>query len=301
MQTWLRRDKDIVLWPEIETSYEQQTTYCEASHADVAIEFGNNAELVAPVAKQLLIEFLDNHGAHVDELASWSAKVEGYRVSTGGPLSKKSLRRLISLFDTPEPHMTAPQPMAPTAETAPASPSPGEATKQYFDAVKSMLSELVKDIGQASLSMYLYQKWLKSYADKIDNLSMHGVDPDMLDFGAWVAQSFRQISLRTTQGHQDAAVQDKNLMAYNAKAAPYRHRGFGYGGYGGGYGYSYGAGNYPWRYDQAATQADKAVIRQNTRSELIDFGADLFTQIRDHEAQVRRLMTQRYPDQFSSD
>ena len=86
-------------------------------------------------------------------------------------------------------------------------------------------------------------------------------------------------------------------MAYNAKTAPSRYRGFGYGSYG----YSYGSDYYPWRYEQAATQADKAVIRQKTRSELIDFGADLFTQIQDHEAQVRRLMTQRYPDQFSSE
>ena len=50
---------------------------------------------------------------------------------------------------------------------------------------------------------------MKSYADEIDNLSMHGVDPDMLDSGAGVARSFRQISLRISHGHQDVSAKNQ--------------------------------------------------------------------------------------------
>ena len=265
-------------------------TMQDGINASATIDFGADARILAPVAKQLILEFTTNHGVHIAEIEKWKAAVDGKRVTYGGEFSKNGLRRLISLFDSPAHQLTATaQSPAPSSQEPKLDPK-AVASRQYFDSVSSMFNELRKDIGPGGASTYQYQRWANSYADKIDQLPIRNVDSDLLDFGGFVSKSLRGVSLKVTDTHQTADVRNANHMAYR----------YGYG-YGYGYGTGYGYGGYGYRYGNPRlrqAQADRRAVHQKARSSAITFGASAFTDIADRETDVRRLMAEKYPDAF---
>ncbi len=280
-------------------------TFTTAINATATLEFGQDAGMLQPVAKQLILEALEHHGLSVPNLGGWDVKVSGNRIVLTGEMSPTGLRRMISLFDSPEPQVTA---RSSSADDQPVSVA--DSTKQYFDSVSSMVDELQKEIGVGGQSTYKYGRWFKSYADKIDNLSMDNVDPDVLDWGAFVSSTFRNVAMMITSTHESTDVANANLMAYGAGSPAYRYRRSGYGYRGYGYGYAY-----PWRYyggyggfyrdDGRAMAAndlqvlrDKQAIHKSARAGVIDSGAAAFQQINESTAELRRKLTEKYPGMF---
>ncbi len=265
--------------------------------AKAEIDFDGNASIIRPIAKQLVIEMLDNNGSAMPELEQWNSNVSEHQVTMVGDLSKKSLRRLISIFDSPETHLaTGDSPSTSSSDDA------GMATKRYMDSIALLLNELRDEIGVGGQSMWKYQRWMKSVADKIDNLPMRNVDSDALDFGASVSQTFQDISMKITNVHEHTDIKNADLMAYGVGAPNRRTRRYGWGYSGWGYGWAT-----PWRYNYSQeevirrdqTEAEKRAIHTKARAETTDFGSQAFNDAVSRERVVRREMSERYPDAFS--
>lgn len=276
-------------------------SFIDAVYGDLTISFGENVEFLKPVAKKLVLEVMKNHGAQVSEVSNWQANVSGNQIQLSGKLSPQGLRRLISLFESPEPHLATSDPNNP--------PSPAESTKSYFDAVTSLMDELQKEIGQGGQNSYQVSRWFRSYANKIDNLSMAGVDADVLNFGAKVSQTFRQIANGATTTRQSVQVKNANLMAYGNGSPAYRNRRYG-GGYGYAYPWAWGPGwgpGYGWGANRQAdgrnanrqqVGAEKRDIQMRARTEASASAQSALTGLVEARQQLLRTLTERYPNTF---
>ncbi len=291
-------------------------SFLDAIYADAKVDFGQDVGFLEPVAKQLILEVMQNHGVHLQNAADWQLHMGNDSIQLSGELSQNGLRRLISLFNTAEPQLTATPPAnaTPQSDAAPAADaeSMAQRTKDYFDSVSSLFNELQKEIGPGGKSSYQLARWFKSYADKIDNLPMGNVDPDMLDFGASVSKTFRDMNMKITSTRQSVDVQNSDLMAYGQGSPAYRYRrvGYGYAGYGYGYAYPWGGyyGGYygGWNRDVSGARLalnqqvyqDKVDIHTRARADATDFVVAAMTNIADGMSDIKRSMTERYPGAF---
>ncbi len=285
-------------------------SFIDAAYGNLSISFGENIEFLKPVAKQLVLEVLKQHGAQIAEVSNWNAEVNGTQINFSGKLSSKGLRRVLSLFETPEPHVA-------TSDTN-TQPSGADSTKTYFDAVSSFLDELQKEIGAGGQNSYQVSRWFRSYANKIDNLSMNGVDASVLNFGAKVSQTFRTIANSATSTRDSVQVKNSDLMAYGNGSPAYRYRraGYGYGPYRYGYGYvtpwnwGYGYGpGYGWgvggnrvadgrNANNQQVNAEKQNIQLRARTGAAESAQQAMTEIVEARQALLRQLTERYPNKF---
>jgi hypothetical protein len=274
--------------------------FTDAVNAEVHIDFGQNVDLLEPVARPLLTEVLEHHGMHVGDLERWDVRTAGNRIRLAGQLSTTALRRMLSLFDFPEPQTTA------ASGQGDAQPSAGQLTRNYFDALSTLLDDLQKEIGVGGESSYRLARWFRSYANQIDNLPIDSVDPDLLDFGAQVSRAFRDIATQMTSTRESVDVQNSNLMAYGAGSPAYRYRRFGQGyrGYGYGYAYPWGYGGY-WRDRSGAQAANRAEVREQrrniqvkARADASEFVMSTMNDVLGGLQDAKTTMTERYPDAF---
>lgn len=168
------------------------------------IDFADDTASLASVAKPLILAILGESGAMLDEFNAWTAEAKGKSLAISGELTADGLRRILSLLavdaSAVEQHETPPAPPAPPASTgaAPAKPdaAPVDAAKtamirasqRYFRAV----GKYVEDAQRLNRADSLRQSvmWLENYARRIQNLPTRGVDPDLVKYGQYVAQTF---------------------------------------------------------------------------------------------------------------
>ena len=134
----------------------------------------------------------------------------------------------------------------------------------------------------------------------------------MLDFGASVSKTFRDMNMKITSTRQSVDVQNSDLMAYGQGSPAYRYRrvGYGYAGYGYGYAYPWGGyyGGYygGWNRDVSGARLalnqqvyqDKVDIHTRARADATDFVVAAMTNIADGMSDIKRSMTERYPGAF---
>ena len=73
----------------------------EVPSGKIVIDLQGDTSIVAPYAKQLLLEFLDDRGMSIEDFQSWTAKAEGHEISLAGKFTSEGLRRLLSVVDCP--------------------------------------------------------------------------------------------------------------------------------------------------------------------------------------------------------
>lgn len=174
---------------------------------EIRLDF-SSAVSDAEMMKTLLVEFLDNNGAALPELAGATASADGASVVIRTTFSDESLRKLMTLVAAPTPaHSAETAPAAAVrASSAPASttppPAPSTATPQSQAAAASRtyyrnVSRLISDLRRQLRSAKDYEKtalWHDRFADQIDQLSVVGIDPAVVDFGAEVSRDFRAVA-----------------------------------------------------------------------------------------------------------
>ena len=281
----------------------------ETPFGKVTLDLANHASKTAPDAKGLLVEALADAGMKIGDLDAWTAEAKGKTISLSGELTDGGLRRLLSIVESPVPAETAAK-EAPAASQTPEPPSPGDlaanqgpTTLNYFRSVDRFLGELKSDMrdmktwGQAAV-------WFDKYARKIERLSMLGVDPEMLDYGKFVATGLRSGALDTRNINIQAGV-DQYQVAGGSSAGynPYYYGGYGYdrGMYGGGwFGPSAGAGSAWYAAEQAMRDEgrQKRVIRTRARGDIATAVQSIKDQIARATGDVRSKMTERYQLDF---
>lgn len=247
------------------------------------IEFDEPVDYARPIAKELIVTALEDLGLALPDFGTWLVEFDQSKkaVELSGRMSVESMRQIMSLGRPPRPSATGSSPGAqaaadPKKDDAPDKPaSPGELdtlklSQAYFRSIVSITDAL----KQTKRPTYSSTKiWYDRYAKQIEELPILGVDKDLLDWGAIIARTFREMS----SGINYYA---KN-QSYTLAASP---NGAYYNGYGGYYANSKG-------YDQAV------IKRQSDARMSVDLDTRwqaIATSISD----MRRKMVERYKVDF---
>ncbi len=176
----------------------------QALEGSLRIDFGDDISYTAQVARSLILDFLENHGADLPEIKTWTLSFDkGTAVEMSGRLSVDSVRKVLSLahaprFSTSNPVADAAASGKPESKTA-AQPVPYtrrpsdnvSAAQGYFRSVSSLMDGLKRTNRPTYRSTKL---WYDRYAKQIEELPILGVDKDLLDWGAQVARMLREMS-----------------------------------------------------------------------------------------------------------
>ncbi len=167
-------------------------TINESRYGAIKVDFEKDATILGDFAKPLLLETLARQGAMIDEFQDWQVKVDGTQIQIGGVLFESGMRRIMSILDAPPSLHAAAQESTGTDEES-KEKMMALATKQYFQSVVSLLDDLRgKRKSEDFVTWGQVGMWFEKYARKIDRMPLLNVDPEMLDFGAFVADSLRQ-------------------------------------------------------------------------------------------------------------
>jgi hypothetical protein len=265
----------------------------DAMTGRLQIDFAENAAPLGPVAKPLILAMVGRAGAMLDEFPAWTAEVEGNHLALTGDLTNDGMQRIFSLLELDAAVVHAPTPYDPP-------PTPKEAmakaTRRYFKAVSKYVESSQRlsradSVGQAIM-------WLENFARRVQNLPTKNVDPDVIEYGKYVAQTFQSVTdlaYGVEQKLDELAVQEQNVTNYNIGLLPTANT-VNYGGY--------RMREYvPYGYAQIDPQAAKAAQQQRQRTEDEIYqanqqAADTLTKLAaDHET-VRKNLNDRYGPKF---
>lgn len=187
---------------------------------DFDVELGSEAAYVKPV----FLELINDLGAALDELETAEAFTFPQAVVLDTSISDETLRRILTLITTPSP--TQAEPAVADVETPadPATPETTEpqiderASKRYFESVNRNLDDLLRAYTRAE-NYNRTAHWHDNYADRIDNLSTRGVDPDLVKYAAWVSSALRALGTSLRGTAVDVAAIESTLV-YNVQAYP---------------------------------------------------------------------------------
>lgn len=253
------------------------------------IDFKEDVSMMEGYAKPLILEKLAKFGLMIDEFYGWDARVGKNTLFLSGTLTVQGLRRVLMIVDPPTPELSAP-----SGETATTSTSGAEATAQktldYYKALETLVNDVKNPNTKNVVGTGEVAIWMDRYAKKIDQLPILGVDEQLVDFSATIAQAIRDMAFQFRGVGIEAG-----KMSNNPRLQwDYDGRGGSYGGYGWG-GYQGGA----WQVaTPEVTMPASNVARKVGRANVSSNRADLWRQIDDDMATARRELTKRYQIEF---
>lgn len=153
--------------------------------ARLQLDFGEPIVASPQLMKDIVREWFENAGAHVEALAHADAKVDGKTFTLSSQLAEQGFRRVMSLIQTQHP--------AEAAEPNQAQQANVIASKRYYDAVVAAIRDLEFQNRRASD----YEKtalWHENHAVRIENLSTIGVDPELVAWGYNLSQQLRALA-----------------------------------------------------------------------------------------------------------
>jgi hypothetical protein len=271
----------------------------EKPFGKLTVDFRDPVTSDAQTLKKLLLGILADGGMMIDDLNEWKPEIQGTTFSLSGNLSSGGMRKILSFVESPAPAETAAK-----ASPGDAAANQGKATLSYYKTVEKYLGDLkgdmrdLKTMGQAA-------GWCDKYARKIEKLPLLGVDPEMLDYGKFIATALRGGALNTRNtniqtGAQQYQVAGNTGVAYDPSY--YGGYGSGRGGYGGGW---YGG---PVAGRAAVVSAAKQelnaeidakrVMRTQARANIAGDLQSIKAQIVQVTNDIRRKMTERYKIEF---
>jgi hypothetical protein len=193
-------------------------TFADRPFGKVKVDFSDNVGIPPELAKVMLLHALSKRGAMLSELQDWKPTVTGPQITLEGYLTSSGLKRIFSLFDRPPsfekvpeaPPASAanhPEPPPPTALpplTAPAeNPASTGSAQSYFNDVAAAqaffkritgdISDLRSGSGDAT-TLGGTALWYDSYARRIDELPVLGIDPELVAYAQRTADALRQAS-----------------------------------------------------------------------------------------------------------
>lgn len=159
----------------------------------IVVEFGGPAQPVEKFAKPMLLEVLAELGASLEDLKTWKARAVGNSIVLTGSLSNDGLRRIGSLFALPVGTDSGLDPASLPASAR--LEDPARASKRYFDALGAIIDDLKKNRTMIDNRPSESQAvWYDRYAQRIDQLPVLNVDPELIAFGDGVSQRYRALA-----------------------------------------------------------------------------------------------------------
>lgn len=258
------------------------------------LDFANEVGPLTPVGRAVLLQAVGNAGASLPEFASWQFHGGTHSLALEGPLTDDGLRRMMSLLaldaatlENPE----ADQAASITASADAQKQSQALASQRYFRGVGKYIDDINRLERAGSLGQAVM--WIENYARKVESLPAKHVDPDLAQYGAYVAQTFRSIV------DQASGLATQADAAYQPVVSDYR---IGYlptartVNYGGDFQRMYAPYGYaqvdPQATQQRMAQSDGEIAKAIQQAE-----ASLQQLVKDHET-VRQKLTEKYGVKF---
>lgn len=208
----------------------------ESIEGTIRIEFDSDLTILKPIARKLILTFLSDFGAEIDDLDRWTFDVKDKSITLSGRLSEDAVRRFMRLVAAPKLSSTnnladsaaVPPPASETTRPAPASTPGGEpsrdavikATQQYYRSVVDITRGLKT---QKATSQNALRIWYDRAAREIEELPLLYVDNDVLDWGGQVAKTIREMCFGINYSNRDS----EHRIAGTANGG---YGGYGYGG-----------------------------------------------------------------------
>ena len=240
------------------------------------VDFGRDAASLKDAAKPILIGVLNTAGMRIDDLGDWSFSAAGTRVSMEGKLSASSLRKLLSIVQSPIPAVTVAEKPAADGK-APATPA--QASQRYYKAVTASLDNFPKTASASESA-----GWARATAKRIDQLPILNVDPQLVQWGTMVATKLKQAGATMGIGQTQM----------DARAAGVLDPGYA--------GYSYDSdGNYYAQVDtvqmeNARRQRRQAALEQKAQAQ--EQALQILNEIAETRPAIRAAMVEKYQVEF---
>ncbi|MDB5385767.1 MAG: hypothetical protein JWM11_1413 [Planctomycetaceae bacterium] len=267
----------------------------EKTTAVITLDFNTVvSQVTKPFLKPVLMDLLNEAGANLEDLADGEVEAKEKKATITFPLSDAGLRQVMSLILMPSLPGQAPESTAANDSNtnAPGANQPSlPATRTYYAAVNQILDDLEKQ-NKKGVNYIRTAVWHENFAKKIDQLSLRGVDPDLVSYGANVSSNLRALAV-SLRGVPIEVSQLQGGVQYNVQ---YRPEGY------------YSSNNSLWStvaYQPAFTnvQTNQGQIRAQ-QAEAIAAGAKqrekIWQIILDNRQQIRIKLTEKYGREFEA-
>ena len=155
----------------------------------VKVDFDDEVTPLKPVAKMILLDALEKHGATINEFYEWEMKFGERSVRLSGELGPSGMLRLMSLLEAP-PELR-PLESPDVSDEASKKRLAVTASQSYFQTMEALVDDLMKR-KKRSKTMGQIGVWYRRYAKKIDELPIQHVDGQLLECGRFISNSLRQ-------------------------------------------------------------------------------------------------------------
>lgn len=251
------------------------------------LQFSQAVEMSPDLGKGLVLQALDKLGAHVDDLSTWTARVEGDQLILSGKMSRVGARQLMSPLD---PSSSVSQAESLNQMASESKDPKVSASARYFHSVTTLLNELKR---QKASSMTKAAHWYNTYAKKIDGLPLLNVDPEVVTYGASIAETLRGLgNLAYNAGMGIKYIRNQSTIA-EVPVTNY-YGGNGVNRFGGAYGYSY------YQTDSALVNNFGQVTNLMSQTAMTAAAArdETWKNIDDATAKLRAKLVQKYHVEF---
>ncbi len=265
----------------------------EPPNGRITADFKQDAKLPTAAAKRLFLEYLAAKGLMIEDLNEWQSEVQGKTISIYGSLTRPGLRKMLSVIESPAPSGGAAERAVESPGTSAASTLAAQAakTKTYFTSVSGMFDDLKDDMKDAK-NLASTSLFFDKYARRIERLPMLDVDPEMLDYGAFVGEQMRQAAGAVRMMGIRTGVRTAEINSSNTGAgSDYYYGGYGYGRYGNG-------GITGMKGDLQAVEQQRGVVRAQERGSTAASVQEIKAGVIAATSDVRRKMTEKYKVQF---
>lgn len=241
----------------------------------IRVEFDGDATVLADKAKDILLYALRQNGMMIDDFADWPVEVKANEIQLRGPMSNIGLRQVASLIESPLSSDVA------SRYSELDQPDMKTRTMQYFRAVTEYTDSIRNKDAKA---LGTYAKWMEKYARQIDNLSVLNVDPDMVEYGNYVANTFRDVS-----GILLGAEYDKINDRFQYRD-DHVYSGVQYNGYWNRY--------YGYYYQNPQNRRDRQIVGARDTKKGFDDAKEVLREVDAETAKIRQSMSQKYNIDF---
>jgi hypothetical protein len=242
------------------------------------VPFDRDAAVLKDCAKPIMLALLNHVGMRIDDVPNWTFTTSGNNVIMQGELSDISLRRLLSIVQSPVP--AAATVAAADAGNGQTPADPAQASKKYYKTVCAIL-----DNAQPGKSSAETATWIRGASKRIDQLPILNVDPALVEWGGLVSSKLKQaggvLAVGQTQiNARVAGVADPEYSSYT-----YDNNGY----------YVEDSANRTAR-ENANKQRRQAALEQKAQAQ--DQAMQVIGEITDTRAKIRADMVAKYNIEF---
>ena len=191
-------------------------TIDEAINGRVIIDFSNPPTDTQHL-RTLFLTMLSDLQAELEELARAEMSVEGNSLVFSTELTGSGLRRVMSLLMSPTPEPPPREVIVDRTTRGRIAPNEDQ-TARYFASVTDIIDDLQR-LNRKAKDYLRTATWHDNFARRIDQLSIVGVEPDVVAFGTQTASRLRALaaSLRGVAVEVDT---QRRSITYDFKVKP---------------------------------------------------------------------------------